>query len=82
MIMAFDSFSALLWMEGHGPYVWVCYGVFFVFMGGLAFWSGRQRRQLIQRQRRQWQMESRQQHPAEPVVERAGDFSPINQSRI
>ncbi|MBS3803713.1 MAG: heme exporter protein CcmD [Oleiphilaceae bacterium] len=76
--MAFDSFGALLWMEGHGPYVWVCYGVFFVFIGGLAIWSRRQRRQLVERHRRQWHMPGHQQNPA---MENTGDFAPINQSR-
>lgn len=79
--MAFDSFGALLWMEGHGPYVWVCYGVFFVLIVGLGFWSRRQRRQLVQRQRRQWQMTDRQPNQNGKAMENTGDFVPINQSR-
>ncbi|MEM8594035.1 MAG: heme exporter protein CcmD [Pseudomonadota bacterium] len=30
--MYFDSIQALLHMDGHGPYVWACYG-----MGALVF---------------------------------------------
>ncbi|KPQ02480.1 heme exporter protein CcmD [Marinobacter sp. HL-58] len=50
--MAFDSFGAFIAMEGHGPYVWSCYFVFFVLMGAIAFWSLRQRRFVIAQQRR------------------------------
>jgi len=36
--MKFDSFSAFLAMDGHGLYVWLCYGVgFFVFLCMLMF---------------------------------------------
>lgn len=37
--MAFDSFSAFIVMEGHGPYVWACYAVFAVLVAGLMIWS-------------------------------------------
>lgn len=50
--MAFDSFGAFIAMEGHGPYVWTCYFVFFLLMGGVALWSLRQRRSVIAQQRR------------------------------
>lgn len=50
--MAFDSFGALIVMEGHGPYVWTCYGVFFLLMAAIIVWSLRQRRQAIAQQRR------------------------------
>ncbi|MFB2705688.1 MULTISPECIES: heme exporter protein CcmD [Marinobacter] len=33
--MAFDSFSAFMVMEGHGPYVWACYAVFVVLLAGM-----------------------------------------------
>ncbi|MED5468281.1 MAG: heme exporter protein CcmD [Pseudomonadota bacterium] len=39
--MAFDSFSAFIAMEGHGPYVWACYAVFAVLLVGLMIWSSR-----------------------------------------
>jgi heme exporter protein D len=50
--MAFDSFGAFIAMEGHGPYVWTCYFVFFVLMVGISLWSLRQRRLVITQQRR------------------------------
>ncbi|MGM0767168.1 MAG: heme exporter protein CcmD [Pseudomonadota bacterium] len=50
--MAFDSLTAFVVMEGHGPYVWTCYGVFFVLLGALVYWSLRQRRQVMAAQRR------------------------------
>lgn len=50
--MAFDSFGAFIAMEGHGPYVWACYLVFFLLMGGLCAWSLRQRRVVVARHRR------------------------------
>jgi heme exporter protein D len=42
--MAFDSFEAFIAMEGHGPYVWACYLVFFVLSLVFIAWSKRQRR--------------------------------------
>lgn len=39
--MAFESFSAFLAMEGHGPYVWTCYAVFVVLLAGMVFWSAK-----------------------------------------
>jgi|32_taG_2_1085360.scaffolds.fasta_scaffold00008_191 heme exporter protein D len=50
--MAFDSLGAFIAMEGHGPYVWTCYGVFFLLLGSLVYWSLRQRRQVMVEQRR------------------------------
>lgn len=50
--MAFDSFSAFIAMEGHGPYVWACYAVFFVLMAALVFGSVRSRNQVIESCRR------------------------------
>lgn len=49
--MAFDSFGAFIAMEGHGPYVWACYFVFFLLMGAVAWWSLRQRRSVFAHQR-------------------------------
>lgn len=53
--MAFDSFAAFIAMEGHGPYVWTCYGVFVLLMGWLAVWSLRQRKAVARAQLRQLQ---------------------------
>lgn len=50
--MAFESFAAFLSMEGHGPYVWSCYGVFFVLMIAMMVWSLRRRRAVLQACRR------------------------------
>lgn len=46
--MAFDSFGAFIAMDGHGPYVWACYVVFFGLSLVLIFWSARQRKAAIQ----------------------------------
>ncbi len=46
--MAFDSLAAFIQMEGHGPYVWTCYGAFFLLLGGLMVGSLRKRRAVIQ----------------------------------
>ncbi len=64
--MAFDSLSAFIAMEGHGPYVWTCYGVFFLFLFGMAQASIRQRRNLVRRQQQEQKMGTvRQQAEAE-----------------
>ncbi|GHD44947.1 heme exporter protein D [Marinobacter persicus] len=46
--MAFDSFSAFIAMEGHGPYVWSCYAVFFILVAGMMIWSARRNRAVIE----------------------------------
>lgn len=56
--MAFDSFSAFVVMEGHGPYVWTCYGVFFLLMIGLMVGSIRRRRAVLDLCRRGYQRQS------------------------
>ncbi|AOY87238.1 heme exporter protein CcmD [Marinobacter salinus] len=50
--MAFESFAAFLAMEGHGPYVWACYGVFFILMAGMMVWSLQRRNAVIESCRR------------------------------
>ncbi|MGP9830892.1 heme exporter protein CcmD [Marinobacter sp. NSM] len=57
--MAFDSFSAFMVMEGHGPYVWVCYAVFAVLLGGLMIWSVKRNRVVLEDCRRRHETESR-----------------------
>lgn len=54
--MAFESFSAFLVMEGHGPYVWACYGVFFLLMIAMMVWSVRRRRAVIESCRRGYEV--------------------------
>ncbi|MFC4258594.1 heme exporter protein CcmD [Marinobacter lacisalsi] len=54
--MAFDSLSAFIHMEGHGPYVWTCYGGFFLLLGLLAWYSVLERRQVVRAQRFQHQL--------------------------
>ena len=49
--MVFDSLSALIHMEGHGPYVWTCYGAFFLLLTLLVWQSLAERRQVVRAQR-------------------------------
>lgn len=49
--MAFDSLSALIHMEGHGPFVWTCYGAFFLLLALLVWLSLAERRQVVRAQR-------------------------------
>lgn len=56
--MAFDSFSAFLVMEGHGPYVWACYGVFFLLMIAMMVWSVRRRKAAIESCRRGYEFQA------------------------
>ncbi len=56
--MAFDSFSAFLVMEGHGPYVWVCYGVFVLLLAGMMFWSFRTHQDIYQICKRGYERQS------------------------
>ncbi|TBW59411.1 heme exporter protein CcmD [Marinobacter halodurans] len=58
--MAFDSLHDFWTMNGHGPYVWTCYGVFFLGMAALVVGSLIQRRRVIERQRWQLKMARRQ----------------------
>lgn len=82
-MMAFDSLSAFWVMEGHGPFVWTCYAVFFLLVGGLAWWSLRERRQLVASHRRQLRMEQNSDtSAAEATMTRpaAANFQRINPS--
>jgi len=73
--MEFDSIAAFWSMEGHGPYVWTCYAVFTVCLVGLMVWSMRQRRSVINSQRRRAGRSSARQAPA------AASFTPVQPSR-
>ncbi|SFR49762.1 heme exporter protein D [Marinobacter daqiaonensis] len=77
--MAFDSLNALIVMEGHGPYVWTCYGVFFLLLGVLVWWSLRERRQLV-REQKQLQQQKTEASPLQ-AGSTAGSFQRINTSR-
>ncbi|AXS82385.1 heme exporter protein CcmD [Marinobacter sp. Arc7-DN-1] len=56
--MAFDSFSAFLVMGGHGPYVWACYGVFFILMVAMMVWSVIRRKAAIESCRRGYELQA------------------------
>jgi heme exporter protein D len=46
--MVFASFADLLAMDGHGSYVWFCYGVGLLVLSGLVLEARRRRRQAEQ----------------------------------
>jgi len=48
--MVFESFSALLTMEGHGGYVWFCYAVFVVTISVLLWQPVAAKRKFMQQQ--------------------------------
>ncbi|HEA53998.1 hypothetical protein LCGC14_1536710 [marine sediment metagenome] len=60
--MAFDSFSAFMAMEGHGPYVWSCYAMFFVLMMVMMVWSVRSRKAAIESCRRGYEFQAGKLH--------------------
>ncbi|MBY6031760.1 heme exporter protein CcmD [Marinobacter daepoensis] len=55
--MAFESFSAFIAMEGHGPYVWTCYAVFAVLLIGLMVQSYRHHRAVTSACKRRYQQQ-------------------------
>ncbi|MCY4043559.1 MAG: heme exporter protein CcmD [Cellvibrionales bacterium] len=50
--MKFDSMSALLFMDGHGIYVWTTFLVTFVIFGGLVVIPLLQKRSLLKKLKR------------------------------
>ena len=50
-VMAFDTLDAFWAMGGHGPYVWVSYGVWFITIGALLLQSVVVRRRFYARLR-------------------------------
>lgn len=56
--MAFESFSAFLAMEGHGPYVWTCYAVFVILFAGTIFWSAKRHQATYQMCKRSYEQQS------------------------
>jgi len=77
--MAFDSFSAFLTMEGHGPYVWACYAVFFVLLAAMAHWSVRARKTVIDACRRGYEFQADKSKTAAPAP--AASFARVNVSQ-
>ena len=47
----FGSFQDLLWMNGHGPYVWACYATVFLGLLYLALVPQLRRRRFVRQQR-------------------------------
>ena len=76
-MLAFDSLTAFIEMEGHGPYVWTCYGVFLVALVIMALWSRRKHRAVLRHQRRQLSREA--QGAAKPVPA-AASFTRVHPS--
>lgn len=46
----FDNLQAFFWMDGHGPYVWGCYGIMFVLMVTMALEPIWKRKKFIRQQ--------------------------------
>ncbi|MBE0485278.1 heme exporter protein CcmD [Marinobacter sp.] len=57
--MAFDSLSAFIVMEGHGPYVWACYAVFAVLLGGMMLWSAKRNHSVIEACQRRYEADAK-----------------------
>ena len=79
--MAFDSFSAFIAMEGHGPYVWTCYGVFFLFLFWMAQASIRQRRNLVRRQQLEQELDTEHQQAEADMRLVGGTFQRVSISQ-
>lgn len=77
--MAFDSFSAFIAMEGHGPYVWASYAVFFVLMGLMMIWSVRSRKAIIESCRRGYEFQADKSKVAAPTP--SASFVRVNVSQ-
>jgi heme exporter protein D len=55
----FDSFSDLIAMGGHGPYVWTCYGIALVVIGFNIISPLMKKRQFLAEQARRLRRERR-----------------------
>ncbi len=77
--MAFDSFSAFIAMEGHGPYVWACYAVFFALMAVLMIGSVRSRTAIIESCRRGYEFQTEKSKVAAPTP--SASFARVNVSQ-
>jgi len=78
--MAFDTFSAFIAMEGHGPYVWACYAVFLVMLIGMMVWSARSNRQVLGDCRRRYRQQA-QSHRASSGSRPEASFTRVDISR-
>ncbi|MGO1501925.1 MAG: heme exporter protein CcmD [Marinobacter sp.] len=78
--MAFDSFSAFITMEGHGPYVWACYAVFFVLLAAMMIWSVRARNAAIESCRRGYEFQA-QKSKIDSSVTPSASFARVNVSQ-
>ena len=56
----FDSWHALLTMDGHGPYVWAAYGLTLLVMGAMVIAPLRRKRRFMQEQQGRLRREERQ----------------------
>jgi heme exporter protein D len=80
--MAFDSFGVFLAMEGHGPYVWASYGVFFVLMAVLMVGSYRRRNAVLKSGRQHAVSRSlRAQKPDSDAASAAASFTRVDVSQ-
>lgn len=77
--MAFDSFSAFIAMEGHGPFVWVCYAVFSVLVFGLMVWSVKRNRSVIEACRRRYEADA--QTSGQPARQASATFARVEISQ-
>lgn len=46
----FPDFQSFMWMDGHGPYVWSCYGITFASLAFLLVEPLLKRKRFIQQQ--------------------------------
>lgn len=51
MTFYFDSLSDFLWMEGHGPYVWVSYFLTLIVFVGMALGPKLRKSKFVKQQR-------------------------------
>lgn len=52
IVFQFQDLESFLWMNGHGPYVWGCYGITFLGMAFLALEPRMQRKKFIKQQQK------------------------------
>ncbi|HKK22610.1 MAG TPA: heme exporter protein CcmD [Pseudohaliea sp.] len=58
--MYFDSFGAVLAMDGHGPYVWAAYAITLLVLALVLSAPGRRRRRLLRQVRGELRREANQ----------------------
>lgn len=79
MTPAFDSVSAFLSMDGYAPYVWTCYGAFFLCLGLLTLISMRRRRAVETHLRRVWKLADQGSTAEKSMVESESAGQPFGQ---